>query len=68
MWGGSGSASLDGQGDRMHDYFMAELAALMSRGLRHVISPPTGVWRRYGVRMCGEQRALAHSPVRPTNA
>mmetsp|Transcript_32185 Transcript_32185/g.96098 ORF Transcript_32185/g.96098 Transcript_32185/m.96098 type:complete len:1123 (-) Transcript_32185:516-3884(-) len=46
MWGGSGSASLDGQGDRMHDYFMAELAALMSRGLRHVISPPTGVWRR----------------------
>ncbi|KAJ9520835.1 hypothetical protein QJQ45_014031 [Haematococcus lacustris] len=29
---------------RSHDLFLAELAALLSRALRHVVAPPTATW------------------------
>lgn len=31
---------------RCVDLFMAELSAVLSRGLRHVVSPPTATWQR----------------------
>eukprot|EP00955_Chlamydomonas_euryale_P049614 354311-Chlamydomonas_euryale.AAC.4 len=30
---------------RARDFFLADLAAVLSRALRHVIAPPTAVWR-----------------------
>ena len=30
---------------RAHDAFMAELSSVLSKAIRHVISPPTAVWR-----------------------
>ncbi|KAG1665506.1 hypothetical protein FOA52_009768 [Chlamydomonas sp. UWO 241] len=45
-WAGDSRANEKGR--VQHDYFMAELASLLSRGLRHVIAPPSGVWRSEG--------------------
>lgn len=33
---------------RAHDLFMAELSGVLSRGLRHVVAPPTAVWAQGG--------------------
>jgi hypothetical protein len=33
---------------RSHDMFAAELAAVLSRGIRHVVAPPSATWRHAG--------------------
>ncbi|GAX80726.1 hypothetical protein CEUSTIGMA_g8161.t1 [Chlamydomonas eustigma] len=33
------------EGQRVRDLFMAEMAGIMSKAIRHVIAPPTAVWR-----------------------
>jgi hypothetical protein len=38
------SPQLSDEAVRSHDLFMAELSALLSRAMRHVIAPPTATW------------------------
>ena len=33
------------EGQRAHDLLMAEIAAVVSKGMRHVVAPPSAVWR-----------------------
>ncbi len=37
-----------GEALRSQDLFMAELSAVLSRGLRHVVAPPTATWHHHG--------------------
>ena len=45
---------------RARDSFMAQLSSVLSRGIRHVIAPPSAVWRHDNINPHDTAKPMAH--------